>query len=94
MQGSIRWLYLPDQPQVQGDDHGHGTCVASKVASPTFGVAKSANIVVVRVSPVNGRIQTSSAIAAWGVVARDIFSGDLQRRAVVSVSMNGEHSRS
>jgi len=74
MQGSLRWLYLPDQPQIPGDDIGHGTCVTSKVASPTFGVAKSANIVVVRVSLVNGRIQTSSAIAAWGVVARDIAS--------------------
>ena len=90
MPGRLRWLYLPGKPEVEGDDNGHGTCVASKVASPTFGVAKSANLVVVRVDAIVDQIQTSSAIAAWGVVARDITLKGLQGKAVVSASISGE----
>jgi len=62
--------------------------------SPTFGVAKSADIVVVRVDPVNGRVPMSSAIAACGAVARDITLKGLQRKAVVSTAMSGEQSKS
>jgi len=90
MRGSIRWLYLPNKPNIQGDDNGHGTCVASKVASRNFGVAKSANIVVVKVDLVNGRIPMSSGIAVWGVVARDIALKGMQGKAVVSASISGE----
>jgi len=91
MLGSIRWLYVPGEPQTEfkGDDNGHGICVISKVASPTFGVAKSANVVVVRVGLVDHKVQISSAIAAWGVVAIDIDSQGMQRNAVVSASMSG-----
>jgi len=94
MLGSIHWLFIPGQPQIRGDDIGHGTCVTSKVASPTFGVAKSANIVVVRIDPVDGMIPMSHAIAAWAVVARDIASEDMQRRSVVSLSISCEQSKS
>jgi hypothetical protein len=94
MWGSIRWLYLPGEPRIRGDDIGHGTCVTSKVAGSTFGVAKSANIVVVKAGPVNGRVPPSSAIAAWGVVARDITSKGLQGRAVVTTSTFCEQSKS
>ena len=94
MRGSIRWLFLPGKPRVKGDSNGHGTCVASKVASPTFGVAKSANIVVVKVETVNGGIPMSSGIAAWGLIARDITLRSMQRKAVVSASISGEQSKS
>jgi len=93
MQGRIRWLYLPDEPQIEGDENGHGTCVASKVASPTFGVAKSANIVVVKVPPINDSVNVSRYIAALGVIARDIASKNLQTRSVVSTTLSGEQSR-
>jgi len=33
----VRWLYLTDEPEIEGDDFGHGTCIASKVASATMG---------------------------------------------------------
>jgi len=52
MQGSLRWLYLPTEPHIQSDAVGHGTCTTSKVVGPAFGVAKSANIVVVKIQPV------------------------------------------
>jgi cerevisin len=94
MRGSLRWLYLPGKPHIRGDNIGHGSCVASKVAGPTFGVAKSANIVMVRVDPVNDRVRPSSAIAAWGVVARDITLNGMQGRAVVCGTTGCEHSMS
>jgi subtilisin family serine protease len=93
MQGSVRWLYLPGKPQIEDDDNGHGTCVASKIASPTFGVAKSANIVVVKVDLVNDKIPPSSA-TAWGVVARDITLKGLQGKAVVNSATSCEQSKS
>ena len=93
MQGSIRWLYLPDEPQIEGDEIGHGTCVASKVASPTFGVAKSANIVMVKLPPINNSVNVSRYIAALAVIARDIASKNLQTRSVISTTLSGEQSR-
>jgi len=75
MQGSIRWLYLPGDPHIQGADNDHGTCVASKVASPTFGVAKRANIVVVKMG---GQMTMSRYIAAFAVITGDIASANMQ----------------
>ncbi len=92
MQGSIRWLYLPGEPRVKRDDFGHGSCVASKVTGPTFGVAKSANIVVVRLYPIDGAVTVSRVLATWGVIARDILRRNMQRRAVISTSVVGERS--
>ena len=92
MQGSIRWLYLPDEPAIPRDETGHGTCVASKVVGPAFGVAKSADIVVVKIHPINGILVMSRAIAGWGVVARDIASKSMQRKAVICVTLSGEQS--
>jgi cerevisin len=90
MEGTIRWLYLPDEPEIEGDDFAHGTCVVSKVVGPTFGVAKNVDIVVVKIYPINGRIHVSRFIAAWGVAAADIASKNLQGKAVVTVALGGE----
>jgi len=94
MQGRIRWLFLPGEPEIENDEIGHGTCVISKVAGRIFGVAKSVNIVVVKLGPINGRLQGSRVVAAWGVVARDIASTNVQGRAVVASQMGGEQSGS
>ena len=90
MRGGIRWLYLPGEPQIQSDETGHGTCVASKVVGPNFGVAKNANIVVVRVNPINGNFQMSRVLTAWAVVALDIASNNMQGRAVFMTTFDGE----
>ena len=76
---TIRWLFLPGKPRVKGDNNGHGTCVASKVAGPPFGVAKSANIVVMKADPV-GRLLVSSAIAALGMLSLSDQSRNLKLR--------------
>ena len=88
--GSIRWLFISGEPQIRRDDHGHGTCVASKVASLSFGVAKSADIVVVKIRLVDNNIPISNIIAAWGAVGADIASNNLEQKAVISASMSGE----
>ena len=89
MPGSLRWLYLPGEPEIRGDESGHGTCVTSKVASPTFGVAKSANIVVVKITSINGMVHGTAYFGAFGVVARDIVSENLQGKAVINLAVNG-----
>ena len=91
MEGSLRWLYLPEEPRIESDDVGHGTCVTSKVVGRTFGVAKSANVVIVKIYPINGAVSVSRVIATWGVVARDIDANDMVGKAVVSNSLGGEH---
>jgi len=93
LEGRIRWLFLPgepDGPENETDDTGHGTCVASKVVGRKFGVAKSVNIVIVKIHPIDGRIRTSRAIAALGTVAGDIARQDLQGRSVVCIASGGE----
>ena len=51
-------------------------------------MAKSADIVVVRADPVDGKVPMSRVIATWGVVAADIASKNLGQKAVVSASMS------
>jgi len=94
--GSIHWLYLPDEPQIEGDEHGHGTCVTSKVTSPTFGVAKSANIVVVKTETMDGMgtLRLSQYFDAFVLVTGDVVSRNLQGRAVLTTSLNSEQSKS
>ena len=94
MPGSIYWLHLPGDPPNRSDEDGHGTCVASKVVGPTYGVAKRANIVVVKINEEDQRILISDYIAAWGVVARDMNGHDLWGRAVVTTTLVGEQTRS
>ena len=92
MQGRIRWLFLPGEPNTESDEIGHGTCTISKIAGQNFGVAKSVNLVVVKLAPVNGQVVGSRVIAAWGAIARDIASTNMQGRAVISIQMAGEQS--
>ena len=94
MQGRIRWLFLPGEPESESDEIGHGTCTISKIAGRFLGVAKSVNLVVVKLAPLNGRVQGSRVMAAWGAIARDIASTNMQGRAVLSIQMAGEESGS
>lgn len=56
MPGIKRWVFVANANpnrhntlETDVDIHGHGTCVLSKVAGPTFGVAKNANVVIVKI---------------------------------------------
>jgi len=57
-------------------------------------VAKSVNIVLVKLPPIDGMLKSSRIIAAWGTIARDITSNNLQGKAVVVAAVGGEKSRS
>ena len=93
MPGSIRWLYLPNEPHIRSDEVGHGTCTTSKVVGPAYGVAKNADIVVVKIRPATVDFKISHMIAAWGVVATDIASKGNQAKAVVLITLSSEKSR-
>ena len=57
-------------------------------------MAKSVNIVLVKIYPIDGMLKSSRIIAAWGTVARDITSNNLQGKAVVVAALCGKKSRS
>jgi len=87
MQGNLRWLFPSNIPRNHVDEDGHGTCVASKVAGSTFGVAKRANLVIVKLP---GSATLSHWIAGYAAVARDIALENLEGRAVVCSTLAGE----
>ena len=89
MEPPPRWIWVPKQNPMEGffdESDGpsqHGTCVLARAGSPGFGVAKKANIVIVRV-------QTDSTfreyLMAIQFVVNDIIQNGLQKNAVVNYS--------
>lgn len=69
------------------DCHGHGTHVAGTIGATTWGVAKRAGLVAVRVLGCDGTGSTSSVIA--GV---DWVAGQAVRPAVANMSLGGDAS--
>lgn len=72
-----------DSPQ---DCHGHGTHVAGTIAGTTFGVAKEATVVGVRVLDCTGSGSTAGVIAGLDWVAADHHPGE---PAVANMSLTG-----
>lgn len=73
------------------DTFGHGTHVAGTIGGRTYGVAKAANLIDVKVFI--GRESTTSIILNgfnWAV--NDIVSKGRQRRAVINMSLGGGFS--
>ena len=69
------------------DGNGHGTHVSGTIAGTTYGVAKSARIVPVRVLDSTGAGSTSGVIAGLNWVSTQISQG--VTRAVVNMSLGG-----
>ena len=95
MPGTKRWLDVDEEywqqhaelPSTETDEQNHGSCVVSKVAGKTYGVAKEVNIVIAKVG-VKG---TNTALAGWYIyllqkVREDIIKNNLKGKAVVNLS--------
>jgi subtilisin family serine protease len=73
------------------DDDGHGTHVAGTIAGKTYGVAKKANILALKVF--NGdESDTSIVLDAFNWAVNDIIKKDRTWRAVINMSLGGEKS--
>ncbi|RDW94302.1 hypothetical protein BP5796_00065 [Coleophoma crateriformis] len=83
MPGEKRFIFLTPG-DTESDPGRHGSCVASKVAGPKFGVAKNANIVIVKLPSV---LTMSSVIAALAEVGNDVSQRNLEGKAVINISI-------
>lgn len=73
------------QPGV--DVHGHGTHVAGIAASQTYGVAKNANIIGVKVMSDSGRGDTSNIIAGINFAVGQAFQSNTRRPSIINISI-------
>ncbi|KAI5815287.1 oryzin precursor [Pyronema omphalodes] len=75
----------------EDDDQGHGTHVAGTIASKTYGVAKKANLVAVKVlGGASGSGSTSGVIAGVDWVVKDAKAKGRIGKSVVNMSLGGE----
>ncbi len=96
MQGEYRWLEPPEgtwassEPWAPIDPNGHGTCVGDKVAGYNYGVAKSANLVFLRVpADDDDDIFNSGMLLVFRMMVEDIQTrkkGGYTKLPVVSIS--------
>ncbi|KAJ0159543.1 Subtilase-type proteinase psp3 [Colletotrichum tanaceti] len=77
----------PKEAERYDEWSNHGTRVASKAVGKTVGVAKLANLVVVRVPR---EPDVFDVIEAWDAVSEDIKKRNLQGKAVVSTSLHSK----
>ncbi|UGY91049.1 S8 family peptidase [Streptomyces gobiensis] len=73
-----------DNDRIAQDGHGHGTHVAATVAGSSYGVAKGANVVGVRVLDDGGSGTTAQVIAGIDWVAKNA-----RKPAVANMSLGG-----
>ncbi|KAJ1503379.1 serine protease, partial [Coelomomyces lativittatus] len=80
-------LTPPGPDKNLNDDNGHGTHVAGIVGSSTYGVAKSVNIIAVKVLGANGRGAWSGVIAGIDYVVKKFKA--LRRHSIINISISG-----
>ncbi|MGW0362559.1 S8 family peptidase [Streptomyces sp. NPDC002990] len=74
-----------------GDCNGHGTHVAATVGGTTYGVAKGASLVSVKVADCRGRGRLSAMIRGLDWMVKDATASP-STRAVANMSMSGRRS--
>ncbi|KAK2008088.1 subtilisin-like protein [Colletotrichum eremochloae] len=80
-----RWIFAgsqADDPVMDDLAHdGHGSCVASKINGPKYGVAKKASLVIVKAGP-----NVGDTLDGLSLILQDIRKNKVQGQAVVSFS--------
>jgi hypothetical protein len=90
MPGTRRWLFANGinpaihPPQTENDSpRQHGSCVLAMAVSPQLGVAKKANMVIVKAPPGE---TFGDILDVFQIVENDIIEKGLQGQAVVNLS--------
>lgn len=76
------------------DGNGHGTHCAGTVASNTYGVAKAARLVAVKVLGADGSGSNAGVIKGMEWVIQHAQQNGITRKAVVNMSLGGGYSAS
>ncbi|KAK4185640.1 peptidase S8/S53 domain-containing protein [Podospora australis] len=76
------------------DEYGHGTHVAGTVAGKTYGVAKKAKIIAVKVLDKNGSGTMSGLILGLNWAVTNAKAAGVAKKAVVNMSLGGGYTAS
>ncbi|KAK7421441.1 hypothetical protein QQX98_002139 [Neonectria punicea] len=76
------------------DEYGHGTHVAGTIAGKTFGVAKAATVVAVKVLDKTGSGTMSGVILGLNWAVDNAKSRGIAKKAVVNMSVGGAYTSS
>ncbi|KNE71269.1 hypothetical protein AMAG_15512 [Allomyces macrogynus ATCC 38327] len=88
--GRAKWGTTTCDDCVDEDDNGHGTHVAGTVASKTYGVAKSANVIAVKVLGGDGSGTNEGVIAGINYVAEQAKAKG--KTVAANMSLGGSYS--
>lgn len=80
-----RWIYTywwkNTGPESENDGENHGSCILAKAAGPTLGVARNADIVIVKSS-----FKTSTILDAFYRIRNDVEKNGKKGKAVIIYS--------
>jgi len=74
------------------DENGHGTHVSGTIAGSTFGIAKSANLIAVKVLDASGSGSISGVMSGIQWAANDASSKNRSTKSVANMSLGGSFS--
>ncbi|KAM0329292.1 hypothetical protein ACHAQA_004597 [Verticillium albo-atrum] len=77
---------------IDEDQNGHGSHVAGTIGGQTFGVAKSANIVAVKVLDGTGAGSNAGVLDGMQFIINDVQQKNLRGKAVMNMSLGGPQS--